>query len=155
MSETGEQPGSDEIVIRAIAGRQDFERSLDLLALFFDGQKPDIALLKQGFEQACAYNYNQFIAESGDTLVGTVSIKPIYDPLEPGLVYEINHLIVKPEFRRMGIGSALLEKCHSYARGNQAIGVRLLSYSNDEKAQAFYSEKGYRDVCHVMIKPLQ
>ena len=155
MSETGEQPGSDEIVIRAIAGWQEFERSLDVLALFFDGALPSVDVLKIGYEQACAYNYNQFIAEAGGEIVGSISIKPIYDPLEAGLVYEINHLIVKPDYRRMGIGSALLEKCHGYARHNAAIGVRLLSYNNDEKAQAFYKEKGYMDVCHVMIKPLQ
>jgi ribosomal protein S18 acetylase RimI-like enzyme len=156
MGETGRSTGDGyEIGIRAINSMADFERSLDLLSLFFDGQIPDPDILRQGYQQACAYGYNQFIAETGEALVGSISIKPVYDPLEAGLVYEINHLIVARDYRRMGIGSALLEKCHSYARSNRAIGVRLLSYKHDEKAQAFYREKGYTGVCNLMIKPLQ
>ena len=164
MTQDNVQSDGDEILIRAIDSVTDFERSMDVLALFFEDSLPPLERLKQWFETACHYGYNQFIAEAGREeagreeagreVVGSISIKPVYDPLEAGLVYEINHLIVKPDYRRMGIGSALMEKCHSYARHHAAIGVRLLSYNNDEKAQAFYSEKGYIDVCHVMIKPL-
>ena len=55
----------------------------------------------------------------------------------------IESLWVEPFARRIGIGSALLEKAESFARARQLLGVRLTTTSK-HLALGIYQKRGYR-----------
>ncbi len=51
---------------------------------------------------------------------------------------------VKNDFKRMGIGSALMEKGEEWAKETGAVGVKLLSSEFRPEAHEFYKNIGYK-----------
>lgn len=54
-------------------------------------------------------------------------------------------LAVAADFRRQGIGSALLKRAEEWARKNGAISMRLNSGESRKQAHEFYRAQGYTD----------
>lgn len=61
-----------------------------------------------------------------------------YDPMK-----NIMGIAVGPEYRRMGIGRALLQAGEAWAKADGAAGVRLVSGESRVGAHAFYRACGY------------
>jgi ribosomal protein S18 acetylase RimI-like enzyme len=72
---------------------------------------------------------------------------PIYD----NAFLTVCDLIVDEGHRGKGVGSALLEKCFSYAKrkGNKAL--RVSAYAKNARALSLYKKKGFRDF-HVTLQ---
>src|SRR5215204_1261653 len=58
----------------------------------------------------------------------------------------INNVAVRPEFRRRGIGAALLERVIQEARGRKANTAFLEVRSANVAAQALYEKSGFRAI---------
>ena len=57
---------------------------------------------------------------------------------------EIKRMYVRPEARRQGVGTALLEAAHSVARALDLLNVRLETGDRQTEAIALYERAGYR-----------
>ncbi len=92
----------------------------------------------------------QFVAESGGQVVGSVLLYPAGAVLgspgssRPGLRWpEIRLLAVAPESRGQGIGEALVEACIEHARSEGAGAVTLHTNDMMEAASRLYKRMGF------------
>ena len=64
---------------------------------------------------------------------------------EGGKAAWLEDCIVRPEYRRKGIGKALLEHVIAQARAEGALRVMLLTDGDNARAQALYRKTGFTD----------
>lgn len=82
------------------------------------------------------------VAEMEGKVVGYLHLVD-YDLLYAGPMKNIMGIAVDPEYRRMGIGKALLEAGEEWAKTDGAEGIRLVSGESRVGAHAFYRAVGY------------
>lgn len=88
-----------------------------------------------------------FVAEVGDDsghIAGVIHIEK-YNVLYFPTMANILGLAVAADFRRQGIGSALLKQAEEWARENGAHSMRLNSGESRKQAHEFYRTQGYTD----------
>jgi len=88
-----------------------------------------------------------FVAEVGDDsghIAGVIHIEK-YNVLYFPTMANILGLAVAADFRRKGIGSALLKQAEEWARENGASSMRLNSGESRKQAHEFYRTQGYTD----------
>lgn len=66
-----------------------------------------------------------------------------YDLLFTGHMKNILGLAVSSDFRRMGIGSALIKAVEDWAKEDNADGIRLVSGESRTAAHEFYRKQGF------------
>ena len=134
--------GTDVIVREAV--ETDFD---EWFALFervaaeriWIGSEPpmDRELRLQGFKRFVTEpGYVSFIAESEGRHVGNLGIE-----MRRGLA-EIG-MLVAPEARGRGVGSALMEKCVAWCRANRAHKIALTMWPHNTAARALYEKVGF------------
>jgi streptothricin acetyltransferase len=79
-----------------------------------------------------------FLAYSNGKLAGQIDLIKWWN----GYAY-VNAFAVNPEYRRQGIGLALLQKTVEWARRNQFPGVMLETQNNNAAACALYEKCGF------------
>lgn len=82
------------------------------------------------------------VAELEGKVVGYLHLVD-YDLLYNGPMKNIMGIAVDPEYRRQGVGKALLEAGEDWARADGAEGIRLVSGESRTEAHAFYRALGY------------
>ena len=88
-----------------------------------------------------------FVAEAGDVsghIAGVIHVEK-YNVLYFPPMANILGLAVAADFRRQGIGSALLKRAEVWARENGASSMRLNSGESRKQAHEFYRAQGYTD----------
>ena len=85
-----------------------------------------------------------YVAEVQEKIVGVIHIEK-YDVLYFPSMSNILGLAVSSEFRRQGIGSALLKRAEQWALEHKINTVRLNSGSTRTQAHQFYRSQGYVD----------
>ena len=88
-----------------------------------------------------------FVAEAGDDsghIAGIIHVEK-YNVLYFPTMANILGLAVAADFRRLGIGSALLKQAEEWARENGASSMRLNSGESRKQAHEFYRAQGYTD----------
>lgn len=103
------------------------------------------------FETALAEQADQkrwvFLAFLGETLAGYAHVNffPQYAPFLRLAIPEIQDVFVHPEFRRQGVGAALIAACESSVRqrGNDTIGIGVGVSGRFGAAQRLYIRLGY------------
>ena len=88
-----------------------------------------------------------FVAEAGDDsghIAGVIHVEK-YNVLYFPTMANILGLAVAADFRRQGIGSALLKQAEEWARENGASSMRLNSGESRKQAHEFYRAQGYTD----------
>ena len=88
-----------------------------------------------------------FVAEAGDDsghIAGVIHVEK-YNVLYFPTMANILGLAVAADFRRLGIGSALLKQAEEWARENGASSMRLNSGESRKQAHEFYRAQGYTD----------
>ena len=85
-----------------------------------------------------------FVAEVQGRLAGVIHIEK-YDVLYFPSMSNILGLAVSSEFRRQGIGSALLKRAEQWALDHKINTVRLNSGGTRTQAHQFYRAQGYVD----------
>jgi ribosomal protein S18 acetylase RimI-like enzyme len=99
-----------------------------------------------------------FVAELEGQLAGFVQIMLARSPDIPICVPRryavIDNLVVKSEFRRSGIGRALMDRASEWAATRGASSIELTVYNFNETALEFYRHLGYEMLRHTMSKKL-
>lgn len=67
---------------------------------------------------------------------------------------ELTELYVEPAYRRRGIGRALVRRVEALAIERGATELVLLTGLDNQEAQAFYRNLGYREAALAMDRPL-
>jgi ribosomal protein S18 acetylase RimI-like enzyme len=96
------------------------------------------------------------VAELEGRIVGTVHVAignaaPI-PLLVPRRFAVVNSLMVEPEFRRMGIGQALMHYAERWAAARGATTVELTVYEFNQEAMAFYRQLRYEILSRRMSR---
>ena len=88
-----------------------------------------------------------FVAEAEDDsshIAGVIHVEK-YNVLYFPTMANILGIAVSADFRRQGIGSALLKRAEEWARENGASSMRLNSGESRKQAHEFYRAQGYID----------
>ena len=88
-----------------------------------------------------------FVAEAEDDsshIAGVIHVEK-YNVLYFPTMANILGIAVSADFRRQGIGSALLKRAEEWARENGASSMRLNSGESRKQAHEFYRDQGYID----------
>lgn len=83
-----------------------------------------------------------FVADVDNKVVGYIHLTS-YDVIYTDTYKNCLGLAVDNDYKRMGVGSALLKQGKIWAKENGAIGVRLCSGIECENAHKFYKAQGY------------
>jgi len=83
------------------------------------------------------------VARAGGQILGFVTVEP--DGPVRGAAY-LRYVLVKPEFRRQGVGTLLLQQAHQMALGISRKSLILRVDPSDEKAVAFVRKAGFTTV---------
>lgn len=86
-----------------------------------------------------------FVALIKDTVVGYIHVHD-YDLIYNDHMKNILGIAVKKEYRKQGIGKALLHQAENWAKETNAKGIRLVSGETRTGAHAFYRCCGYKFV---------
>lgn len=88
-----------------------------------------------------------FVAEdSSRKLVGYIAASPKYFSYRKSRYVEVDNMGVIPSFRSQGIGQMLMEECKKWAKANNFQKLYVNSYSQNEKAIAFYQRCGFQKI---------
>ena len=83
-----------------------------------------------------------FVADIGNKVVGYIHLTS-YDVIYTDTYKNCLGLAVDNDYKRMGVGSALLKQGEMWAIENGAVGIRLCSGIERENAHKFYKSQGY------------
>jgi ribosomal protein S18 acetylase RimI-like enzyme len=84
-----------------------------------------------------------YVAESGATLIGSLMITFEWSDWRNGVVWWIQSVYVRPEFRRQRVYARLYEHVRSLADQNESVkGIRLYVDTRNEPAQEVYRRMG-------------
>jgi ribosomal protein S18 acetylase RimI-like enzyme len=99
-----------------------------------------------------------FVADVERTLAGFIQVIVRDVPDTPILVPRryavVDNLAVTEEYRRSGIGRALMETAEAWAKAKGATSIELNVYAFNQTAERFYRELGYEILSHRMTKSL-
>ncbi len=82
------------------------------------------------------------VAVCGDYVIGYIHAAD-YNALYAPPMKDILALAVSKEYRRFGVGRALLQAVEAWAMESGAAGIRLVSCSSRTEAHEFYKKCGY------------
>ena len=85
-----------------------------------------------------------FKASIDHMIVGFTLLYPSFSSVAMAPIYILNDLFVKPEARKKGVASALLEKAVTHARETGAIRLQLETGNENTGAQALYEKLGWK-----------
>jgi ribosomal protein S18 acetylase RimI-like enzyme len=126
----------------------DINALCDLLAVLFSQEaefKPDHQAQKTGL-QAIISNPDIgiiLLARHNDKVVAMVSLLFSISTALGGRVAILEDMVVLPEQRGLGIGSALLNEAISTARDSGCQRITLLTDSDNTIARGFYEKQGF------------
>lgn len=127
---------------------------LDPLAHMFDAYRqfyqaqPDLPGATRFLSERITRNQSRiFIAfrkEAGiKAPAGFTQLYPSFSSVSMKRLWILNDLFVKPEFRRAGVGAALMEAARAFAMEDGAKGLTLATQNHNVNAQALYAKMGY------------
>lgn len=83
-----------------------------------------------------------FVAVAENKVIGYIHVND-YDVIYAPHMKNVMGIAVSGEYKRMGIGSALLARAEEWAKETGAKGIRLVSGASREGAHEFYRSCGY------------
>ncbi len=89
-----------------------------------------------------------FVAEHDGRTVGFVSgeLREGSPTFRPKTWASVDDVFVKPDYRNLGVGRALLESVKTWAKERGAHGISLQVAAANERGRKFYEELGFREV---------
>ncbi|RME52343.1 GNAT family N-acetyltransferase [Candidatus Woesearchaeota archaeon] len=148
------------------ASEKDFSRLLELKQEWFEYEanndnRLDKSFSKKGLattlkETLADNNSIIIIARDSSVYIGFVSVQigeapPHAKPTNIGL---IRALYVRPEARRSGVATKLIEKAHRWAKEHGATRVSVSVNAQNTQALSFYKKSGYHPRLVVLSKEL-
>jgi len=131
-------------IIRAKSNHlDDLTPLFDLYRQFYE-QKSDLVACKKFLKQRLENNETiVFMAYEGEQALGFVHIFPIWSSVSLMDDYILNDLYVAKDFRRQGIGSALLNAAKEEIVNLSGKGLHLET-AVDNPAQILYEKEGWK-----------
>jgi len=128
---------------------EDVPQMADLLALLFAIEKDfevDYEKQLQGVTKLLRHTGSTLlVAKDNKKVVGMVTMQELISSAAGDMVGQIEDLIVLPEYRKMGIGSRLINKIRYIAlQENKYERVQLAADIDNDYALAFYTRRGFR-----------
>lgn len=130
------------------ATADDIPQMAQLLGVLFAAEadfRPDVAKQIRGLRlivdnpaRGCI-----FVAREGRDVVGMVSLLFSVSTAEGAEVCWLEDMVVRPDRRRAGLGSRLLEHAVAQARAQGLTRITLLTDRTNEEAQRFYGRHGF------------
>lgn len=84
-----------------------------------------------------------YVAREDKKVIAMTALHFTTSTAEGGKVAGLEDCIVRPEYRRKGVGKALLEHVIEQARAEGALRVMLLTDGDNARAQALYRKMGF------------
>ncbi|MBU7594625.1 GNAT family N-acetyltransferase [Metabacillus halosaccharovorans] len=111
----------------------------------FYGQSSDLEGAKAFLMERMEQNESTiFLAKGKDGLpAGFVQLYPIFSSVGMKRKWLLNDLFVAEEYRRHGVGKALMNQAKEYAVETNTAGILLETSKDNVKAQALYESAGY------------
>ncbi|WP_299762080.1 GNAT family N-acetyltransferase [uncultured Dokdonia sp.] len=111
---------------------------------------------KKAFERDIKRN-ELYLLKKENQIIGTIVISTFMDdeyttvnwlsPNEKNLY--IHRLAVHPSFQKQGYAIQLMEYAEAFAKANNAISVRLDTFSQNPRNQRFYEQRGYKRLGNI------
>jgi len=108
-------------------------------------------LLPRGIETENNHFFELKVADVNES-VGSIWLS-LENSATTGTVF-IYDLEIKPEYRRMGYAKRALKEIEEFAATHNIVNVGLHVFSNNEAAQALYTEMGFKTVSLNMVKKI-
>ncbi|RAP36175.1 hypothetical protein B1207_08455 [Legionella quinlivanii] len=90
------------------------------------------------------FNQRFWVAILDDKVVGCAGLmRTTYQPKDAKKMVTLHHLSVAAEFRRNGIGHALMNHIEEYCKTQQISRLRVTTQVDLEPAMSFYESRGY------------
>ena len=109
-------------------------------------------------ERQCAtHDGCVMVADAGAALAGFICVVASArgdSPDDPASYAWVHDVFVRPEHRRRGVATALLEASETFVRSRGARQLRLAVLDRNHDARALYRGLGFRDYVRVMTRPL-
>jgi GNAT superfamily N-acetyltransferase len=126
----------------------DIPQLVELLGILFTQEaelSPDPAKQRRALEIILAdpARARIFVAREAGKVIAMAALHYTTSTAEGGKSAWFEDCIVRPEYRRQGIGKALLEHVIAQARAEGALRVMLLTDGDNERAQALYRKMGF------------
>jgi ribosomal protein S18 acetylase RimI-like enzyme len=118
---------------------------------------PDEARSKALFARLVADSERlALVAAEGEDVAGLLTAElraaPPAPLFRPSTIAYVTTVVVEEARRRRGIGRALMEAAHAWARRRGAARLELSVYAENESAIRFYERLGYRTTQRVMSR---
>ena len=115
----------------------------DLYRIFY-GQKSDLAATEAFIHERLSLNESViFVAKIDGEYVGFTQLYPTFTSVGMKRIWLLNDLYVHKDFRKKGIGEALIRHTFEYARKTGRAKVILETGSDNVQAQALYEKIGF------------
>jgi len=136
------------------ATEEDLEEMAHLLRLLFAIEKDfEIDYDKQlaGITKLFLHNgKNLLVAKHEGHAVGMVTMQRLISSAEGDCIGQIEDLVVKEDYRKMGVGSRLINKMRSIAQEYGYKRIQLAADESNANALRFYTRRGFRQT-HLKI----
>jgi len=110
----------------------------------FYKQVSDIVLAQQFIAQRLHHNESViFVAFNGDLPVGFTQLYPTYSSMRASKNWILNDLYVSADYRKQGIGAALIDTAMNFAREDGAAYLALSTAVDNYTAQSLYEAIGF------------
>lgn len=130
------------------ATESDFETMANLLALLFAIESDfEINFEKQYAGIAALHKDDRsdlLVAKDGEKVVGMITMQRLISSAEGSFVGQIEDLVVDEAYRKMGIGSRLINKMRSLAMEHGYKRIQLAADIENKNALAFYNRRGFK-----------
>ena len=93
-----------------------------------------------------------YVARDAGKVIAMAALHFTTSTAEGGKAAWFEDCIVRPAYRRKGIGKALLEHVIAQARAEGALRVTLLTDADNERAQALYRKAGFADSAMLAMR---
>jgi len=122
---------------------QALARLFDLYRIFYQ-QKSDLAAAKGFIHERLSLNESViFVAKINDEYAGFTQLFPTFTSVGMQRIWVLNDLYVHQDFRKKGVGEALIRHTFDYARKTGRARVILETGSDNIQAQALYEKIGF------------
>ena len=95
-----------------------------------------------------------YVARDAGKVIAMAALHFTTSTAEGGKAAWLEDCIVRPDYRRQGIGKALLEYLVAQARAEGALRVMLLTDADNARAQALYRKTGFTDSAMLAMRLL-
>ncbi|HPR33529.1 MAG TPA: GNAT family N-acetyltransferase [Prolixibacteraceae bacterium] len=96
-------------------------------------------------------HYRLFLAQYKNKFAGFANCFEVFSTFQAKPILNIHDFAVAPDFRRLGVGDALMKGIMDYARNHGFCKITLEVRQDNEAAQYLYRRNGFSECEHPML----